>query len=324
MKFAVTGSSGFLGSLLCRTLLDCNFSVTGITSGLRPSSLATADFIRRPDFQLSISRYDHIPSLLLSLLGSDVVIHCAALAHQTSFSIRSDVNLFLQSNVVNALNVFDACISAGVSRFVFISSIGVFGSNTSEKYKFTESSVPSPTDPYSLSKLSAELLLRERAAESNIDLIIIRPPLIYGPGAKGNFKRLMRLVSTGYPLPFSMAKNMRTFVGLHNLVDFIISSSVSSSSVNRTLLVSDITLSLAELLSSLTNAFSAPTVYFPVHPKILIASSWLLGKYYEMHRLLSPLVVDSSYSHNLIGWNPSHSFESELSSMVRFYQLRPD
>jgi UDP-N-acetyl-alpha-D-quinovosamine dehydrogenase len=248
-RLIVTGSSGFIGGTLTETLARAGHEVlpvtrSQITTGVRPS----VD-----------------PSLASTLVGSDVVIHLAARAHVIRENHDDPLREFRRVNLDGTLATAKMAAKAGVSRFVFVSSIGVLG-NSSGSRAFKESDQPAPQEPYAISKWEAERALREFAKDSSMQVVIVRPPLVYGPNVKGNFLRLLRLVWNGTPLPFGAIRNSRSFVGVQNLCDFLMCCALHPAAANRTFHVADgEDVSTVELLSMIA-PWARRRVYSNVRP----------------------------------------------------------
>jgi nucleoside-diphosphate-sugar epimerase len=220
---------------------------------------------------------------------------------------------FRRVNVHGALHLAKKAASAGVQRFVFISSIKVNGESTLPGQTFTADDKPAPLDDYGVSKMEAEEGLRKLAAETCMEVVIIRPPLVYGPGVKANFAALMRAVQRGWPLPLGAVHNRRSLVALDNLVDFIVTCITHSKAADQTFLVSDLhDLSTVELVRGMARAAGVSARLLPLPVWALQAGALLLGKGEEVQRLCGNLQVDISKSQSLLGWQPPLSVEEGL------------
>jgi nucleoside-diphosphate-sugar epimerase len=248
-----------------------------------------------------------------ALGGVDAVIHLAARAHILNDSAADPLTAFRSVNVEGTLNLARQAATAGVKRFVFISSVKVNGESTEPGRAFTEVDAPNPQDAYGQSKHEAEQGLREIAAQTGMEVVIIRPPLVYGPGVKANFAALMRAVQRGWPLPLGAVHNKRSLVALSNLIDFIITCITHPQAVNQTFLVSDgQDLSTPELVRGLALAAGMPARLLPVPVWALQAGATLLGKGGAVQRLCGNLQVDISKARSLLGWVPPISVEEQL------------
>lgn len=220
---------------------------------------------------------------------------------------------FRQVNVEGTLNLARQAAAAGVKRFVFISSVKVHGEYTLPGQAFTEADAPNPQDAYGISKHEAEQGLRQLAANSGMEVVIIRPPLVYGPGVKANFASLMRAAQRGWPLPLGAVDNRRSLVALDNLVDFIVTCVNHPQAANQTFLVSDgHDLSTAELVRGMARAAGVSARLVPVPVWALQAAAVLVNKRESVQRLCSSLQVDISKARTLLGWMPPISVDEGL------------
>jgi nucleoside-diphosphate-sugar epimerase len=298
----VTGASGFLGQTLVRQLMQERCAVMAVSR----SQSVTND----PQW-ICLNRYEEAQALLP---GQSCVVHLAARVHVMHDTSAEPLVEFRAANVVVTLNLARQAAAAGVQRFVFISSVKVNGESTAPAQPFTELTQPNPQDAYGQSKHEAELGLRQISAETGMDVIIIRPPLIYGPGVKANFLRLMRTVQRGWPLPVgAITQNRRSLVGLDNLVDLIVTCIAHPAAANQTFLASDgYDLSTADLVLGLARAAGVPARLIPVPVGVLRATARLLGKSAAAQRLCESLQVDISKARTLLGWVPPVSVEEGL------------
>jgi nucleoside-diphosphate-sugar epimerase len=241
-------------------------------------------------------------------------MHIAARVHVMNERAGDPLAEFRRVNVDGTLNLARQAASAGANRFVFVSSIKVNGESTTETQPFTAADTPAPQDPYGISKMEAEQGLRQIAAETGMEVVIVRPPLVYGPGVKANFASMMRAVQRGLPLPLgSVTHNRRSFVALDNLVDLLITCIDHPAAANQTFLVSDgEDLSTTDLLRRLGQALNKPARLFPVPPSLLQLGANLLGKGDMAQRLLGNLQVDISHTRNTLNWTPPISVDEGL------------
>jgi nucleoside-diphosphate-sugar epimerase len=224
---------------------------------------------------------------------------------------------FRAVNVEGTLNLARQSAAAGVKRFVFISSVKVNGESTQPGYAFTEADLPNPQDAYGQSKLEAEQGLRQIAIDTGMEVVIIRPPLVYGPGVKANFAALMRVVQRGWLLPLGAVHNRRSLVALDNLVHVIVTCLTHPKAANQTFLVSDgHDLSTAELVSGMAQAAGVSARLLPVPVWVLQAGAAMLGKKAPMQRLCGNLQVDISKARTLLGWVPPISVAQGLHRVV--------
>ncbi len=305
MNILLTGASGFLGGPLSDRL-DRN------------SRFVLTRAVRRKE-SLKDSRDVLIDGLhagtdwAAALNGQDVVVHTAARAHIMKDEVPDSLAEYRKVNVEGTLNLARQAAKAGVSRFIYISSIKVNGEQTPLGKPFTADDVPAPEDPYGVSKLEAENGLHEIASETGMEVVIIRPPLVYGPGVKGNFASMIKLVEKGLPLPLGAIHNKRSLVALDNLVDLIITCIDHPAAANQVFLAGDgQDVSTTELLRGVGRAMGKPARLIPVPAGMLMFGAGLLGKKAVAQRLLGSLQVDISKARNLLGWEPPLSVEEGL------------
>jgi len=247
------------------------------------------------------------------LVGVSTVVHLAARVHVMHETETDPLTAFRAVNVGGTLKLARQAAAAGVKRFVFISSVKVNGESTSSGKAFTELDAPNPQDAYGQSKHEAEQGLRQLSADTGMEVVIIRPPLVYGPGVKANFAALMRAVQRGWPLPLGAVHNQRSLVALSNLVDFIVTCLTHPAAANQTFLVSDgEDLSTPDLIRRMARAMNRPARLLPVPVWALQAVALLLGKGDAVQRLCGNLQVDISKARKLLGWNPPVSVDEGL------------
>ncbi|MBV6661204.1 SDR family oxidoreductase [Pseudomonas yamanorum] len=308
----LTGATGFVGSALLRRLVADSFSVT---AAVRSKTLLDLDGVVTVPFQSFENT--HWSS---SLTGIDVVIHCAARVHVMNDNETDPLSAFRKVNVEGTLHLARQSAEAGVKRFIFISSIKVNGEGTPLARPYTADDRPEPADPYGISKMEAENGLRELAVITGMEVVIIRPVLVYGPGVKANFLSMMRWLDRGVPLPFGAINNARSLVALDNLVDLIITSLTHPSAANQTFLASDgEDLSTTQLLRRMANALGKPTRLLPVPSWMLSAVAIMLGKKSLSHRLCGSLRADIRKNMTLLNWAPPVSVDEALKAAALHY-----
>ena len=303
MKILVTGASGFMA----RTLL----SRLAKTDGVEVKTLSRkADCW--PEMITCPAQHIFATADFMDLLsGVDVVIHTAARAHILNEEAEDPLAEYRKVNVEYTMNVARQAAASGVKRFIFISSIGVHG--ISSDRPFTETDLPAPEEPYSVSKWEAEQGLVELCKNIDMELVIVRPPLMYGPDAPGNFGSLVKWVSSGVPLPLGAIHNRRSLVSLDNLADLIVTCLDHPAAAGRVLLASDDEdVSTTELLRRVAIAMGKPARLVAVPPSLLKAGAQLLGKRKMAKRLLGSLQVDISNTKDLLGWTPPISLDEGL------------
>ena len=308
---AVTGASGFVGSALFRGLIDRNALVRPV--------LRSAEIASRYPGAVVVPELDGNTDWSVSLKDMDVVIHAAARAHIMRDESLDPLTEYRRVNVQGTLKLARQAAHAGVRRFVFLSSVKVSGESTACTV-FTANDTAAPGDPYALSKWEAEQGLREIASQTGMEVVVVRPPLVYGSGVKGNFARLLNLVRSGVPLPLAAVNNRRSFIGLDNLVDLLVRCVDHPRAAGQTLLVSDgQDLSTPELLRMIAKAMGRTARLFPVPVPFLRLAGRALGRFNEVDRLVGSLQVDSSATRELLGWIPPASVEEGVRRMVRGY-----
>lgn len=302
----ITGATGFVGSSLVTRLALEKFVVRAVVR---------SENYRAPD-GVGMARVDGLgpdTDWLAALNGASVVVHAAARVHVMTEKVKDPLSEFRYANVAGTLNLARQAARAGVRRFVFLSSIKVNGEQTSSGQRFTPSDTPKPSDPYGISKCEAEEGLRRLAEQTGMDVVIIRPVLVYGPGVKGNFLSMMRWLHKGIPLPLGAIHNARSLVALDNLVDLIVTCLGHPAAANQTFLVSDgEDISTTELLKRTASAMGIKARLIPVPPSIIQAGAALLGKRDVAQRLCGLLQVDISKTRELLGWTPPVSVDEAL------------
>lgn len=303
MKVLVTGANGFVGAALTARLIgERRYAVVG---AVRSASAELPALVTRVEVGALGPERDWRPAI-----GRvDTVVHLAARVHMMSDTIRNPLAEYRRVNVAGTCTLARQAASAGVKRFVFLSSVKVNG----ESGRYTEADPPAPEDAYGISKHEAEMALRAIAKETGMEVVIIRPPLVYGPGVRANFLALMRAVSRGIPLPFGAVDNRRSLVALSNLVDFIVTCIEHPAAANETFLLSDgEDLSTTDLIRRLARAMGRPARLLPVPQSVLIAAAALLGQRDIAQRLLSTLRVDTSKARQLLQWVPPITVDEGL------------
>ena len=313
MKILVTGASGFVGEALVKSLESLGRDVM-------------------PVFRNHLSKKFKLPTFIVSdinastiwtegLRNTDVIIHCAARVHVMNNDVSDSLNEFRNINTYGTLNFAKQAAKAGVKRFIFISSIKVNGESTERGFPFKPDDDFIPTDPYGLSKYEAEQGLQKIASETGMEVVIIRPPLVYGPGVKANFAAMIRLASKGIPLPFGgITENKRSYVSIDNLVDLIIRCVDYPNAANRIFLVSDDDdLSTSQMVRMLAQAcgkrgiqLSVPVILFELIGKIT-------GKMEIVDRLCGSLQLDISDTKKLLDWTPPISVEQGFATATQHY-----
>lgn len=313
-RVLVTGANGFVGRAVVARLERAGVAVTAAVRSAARSSLLPTRLVSTS----AIGNIDGDTDWGLALEGVETVIHCAARVHVLSETAANPLAAFRVTNVEGSIALARQAARAGVRRFVNVSSIKVNGESTELGAPFRASDPPRPVDPYGISKLESELALTEISRASDMELVIVRPPLVYGPGVKANFLSMARWIARGVPLPFGrLLANRRSFVALENLVDLIDVCSRHPGASGRVFLVSDNDdLSTAELLRRTARALDVPARLLPVPPSLLRASAMIVGRSDLWQRLGGTLQVDISESRAILNWTPPVSVDEGLRTAV--------
>ncbi len=305
MQVLVTGANGFVGRSLCLALPDDGYAVLAAVRSLDKQFIDVD--------QVLITSIGKTTDWSSALQNVDVVVHLAARVHVMNEVAVDALAEFRKVNVEGTLNLAMQAAKAGVKRFIFVSSIKVNGEHTLADCPFTANDDANPQDPYGISKHEAEQGLLLIAQQTGMEVVIIRPPLVYGAGVKANFASMMRVVKRGIPLPLGAIHNKRSFVYVGNLVSLIVRCIDHPAAANQVFLVSDgCDLSTTELLQKCAVALGVKARLLPVPQKLLAFSLALLGKRAVAQRLSGNLQVDISKAHSLLGWEPPVSVEDGL------------
>jgi UDP-glucose 4-epimerase len=307
----VTGGTGFIGSAVLRALTARpELSVTAAVR--RAVELEGARVVRVGDLGGDNDWRE-------ALAGCDLVIHLAARVHVMRDASSDPLTEYRRANVDGTMRLARQAAAAGVRRFIFLSSIKVNGEATAPGRPFTSEDVPAPADPYGISKAEAEAALRALASETGMEVVVIRPPLVYGPGVKANFLRMATALARGVPLPLgAIEHNRRSLVALDNLVDLITTCMDHPAAANQTFLVSDgEDLSTTALLRRTAAALGVRARLLPVPGGLLMTGAALLGRRGVAQRLCGTLQVDSSRVRRLLGWTPPLSVDEGLLRAVQ-------
>lgn len=310
-RVLVTGANGFIGKAVCRYLADEGYAV--LAAVRKMPDLSTVAY-QSPLLQyVETGRADPYTDWSALLVEVDAVVHLAARVHVMQDPATDPLGEYKRENIDLTLNLARQAVVAGVRRFVFVSSIKVNGESTPYGQPFTAGDVPKPEDAYAISKMEAEQALMTLAADSTLEVTVIRPPLVYGPGVKANFESMMRLLHTSLPLPFGGVRYRRSLVSLDNLVDFIRVCIDHPRAGNEVFLVSDgIDLSLAELLCTTSQALGKPPRLFVLPEWVLRQAAKLLKREIYSRRLLENLQVDLGKNARQLGWLPRRDVDLDI------------
>ncbi len=317
MKVLVTGANGFVGRALCGTLLRHGHWVRGalrqvgsgvpVLEGVEP--VVVGSISAGTDWKVALD-------------GCDVVVHLAARVHVMDDKARDPLAEFREVNAEGTLNLARQAAQAGVRRFIFISTIKVNGEGRDAPY--SETDVPAPEDAYAISKWEAEQGLHKIAQETGLEVVTLRPPLVYGPGVKANFQRLIQTVARGWPLPLGAIRNRRSLLYLGNFVDAIRVCAEHPEAAGQTFLLDDgEAVSTPELIRRLADALGCPARLLAVPVGALEMGGFLLGKRAAVTRLTRSLYVDGSAIRARLGWKPPHTLQQGLAATVAGWRGTP-
>ena len=310
----VTGATGFVGRFLCERLLAEGFSTRGtLLASENPASLvAGVEPVTVEPLGID-THWSH------AFMDVDTIIHLAARVHVMDDPSADPITEFRRVNVEGTTQLAREAAKAGVRRLVFISSIKVNGEESVLPY--TADSTANPSDPYGISKWEAEQSLRKIEAETKLEVVVIRPTLVYGPWVKANFLNLMKVVQRGIPLPLSLVQNRRNLIYVGNLVDALATCATHPAAAGKTYLISDgENVSTPELIRCLAKALDKPVRLFPIPPPIMRLVGAITGKSAAVNRLLGSLTVDSSAIRNDLGWVPPFSMEQGLQETAEWFK----
>ena len=318
LRVLITGASGFVGSPLVNYLASLGHELVALTrstSSVKPheSELVKLSAIGDIDGSTNWSPY---------LVGVESIVHLANRAHVMNEQVSDPLSLYRAINTDGTLHLARQAVAAGVKRFIFISSIKVNGELTKPGQPFTADDVSVPLDPYGLSKYEAELGLRQIAQETGLEVVVIRPPLIYGPGVKANFLKMMRWVERGIPLPLGSIHNQRSLVGIDNFLNFISLCLTHPKAAGKTFLVSDDhDLSTTELLKGIARSMGQSSKLLAIPQGILEGVLGILGQRRIAERLCGSLQLDIQPTKDQLGWRPPYSFEDQMRKTIEAYRL---
>jgi UDP-N-acetyl-alpha-D-quinovosamine dehydrogenase len=309
----VTGSTGFVGQAVVDGLLNAAYDIRACSRQYDAISRSGIHSFQTGDLSENIDWHQ-------ALQNVNVVIHLAARVHMMSDSVIEPLTEFRKINTIATLNLARQAAEGGVKRFVFLSSIKVNGEETNSESKFKPDDDFIPTDPYAVSKYEAEQGLLAIAKETGMEVVIIRPPLVYGPNVKANFSSMMKWINRGVPLPLGAVHNERSLVALNNLVSFIIHCLEHPKAANEIFLISDgEEVSTTKLLRKVASAFGKQAKLLPIPVKMMSIIAKVIRKKEVADRLFGSLQVDSSKARELLGWKPIITMDEQLKKTVDAY-----
>ena len=310
MKMLVTGANGFVGHALCTALAQRGMGVRKAVRGgaNAEDAVAVGDIDADTDWSAALD-------------GVDIVIHLAARVHVMHESAADPLAEFRRVNVSGSEHLARAAAAAGVKRLVYASSIKVNGEETAPGRAYSENDTPAPQDPYGVSKCEAEEVLRRVARETGLEVVILRPPLIYGPGVKGNFIQMLDVLARGVPLPLASVRNRRSLLYLGNLVDALILCATHPDAAGETFLVSDgEDIATPDLLRALAMAAGYPVRLLPFPPALLNHLARLAGRGSQAARLLGSLCVENGKIRRKLDWIPPFTLQQGLQATAAWYR----
>lgn len=310
----VTGATGFIGSALLTSLgAGHAWKVRGAVRRPSPNTVG------RPDL-VSVGDLAGDTDWGVAISGVNAIVHTAARVHLLEDRATASLAEYRRINVRSTLNLARQAVASGVRRFVFLSSIKVNGESTPLDRPFNADDPPKPNDAYAVSKHEAEQGLRQLGKETGLEVVIIRPVLVYGPGVKANFLSMMRWLNKGLPLPLGAVHNARSLVALANLVDLIRTCVQHPAAPNQTFLVSDAEdLSTPDLLRRTSAAMGRPVRLIPVPEFVLRSAATIIGKAEVGERLCGSLRVDIGKTQRLLGWTPPVGVDQALKETARYF-----
>ncbi len=314
MIFLVTGATGFVGRAICEELIHRRFLVRGAVRDLSTDLPGECAVKQVGDIGSHTDWSD-------ALQGVDVVLHLAARVHVIKDGSIDPLAEYRKINVLGAENLARQAVRAGIKRLVYVSSIKVNGEETKSRQSYSEINQPSPQDPYGISKWEAEQALQRVAAETGLEVVIIRPPLVYGIGVKGNLAQMLSAVSRRIPLPFAAVRNQRSLIYVGNLVDALISCSIHPAAAGKTYLVCDgEDISTPELLNSLGDEMGRPARLFQCPMWLLSMMGKIAGRSDQLLRLTGSLQIDSHKICSELNWKPPYRLQQGLQKTAQWYR----
>lgn len=316
-KVLVTGASGFVGSALCGYLIKHGHNVIGTVRKLPISPVSGVDYRIIGDLGTNTAWNNDIFS------GVEIIIHCAARVHIMNEYIQDPLKEFRRINTQGTETLARSAANTGVRRLIFLSSIKVNGESSSLSLPIDEMSPTNPKDYYGISKLEAEESLLNIADETGLETVIFRLPLVYGPGVKGNFIKLLKMVDRGIPLPFSLVNNLRSLININNLIDVVGVCLADPRAAGRTYMISDgEDVSTVQLIIKMANALERPVRLWPCSLRLIKLAGMLVGRSDEVSKILGSLRINNNKIYSELGWIPTHTLTQGLSQISAWYHRR--
>ncbi len=312
LRLLITGANGFVGRPLCTVAHKVGYAVKAVTR--KPSRFD--DGVEN----IAISDFDQEARWLEAFNDVDIVVHLAARVHVMKESAIDVLSAYRLVNVEGTLRLARYAATAGVRRFIYLSSIKVNGETTNKDRPFSADDKPDPKDPYGVSKMEAEQVLLSLSEQTGMEVSIIRPPLVYGPGVGANFSAMMRWIAYRFPLPLGLMTNQRSMVALDNLIDLVLICAENPAAKGQVFLVSDgQDVSVAELLKKLARLLDVPSYLIPVPVKFLRCMATIMGKKNIADRLCDSLQVDIGKTREVLGWTPPITLDQGLKKTANWF-----
>jgi len=312
MRFLVTGANGFVGQALSSELLRQGHSVR--------AAVRRTHIFQEGIEVITVGHIDESTDWRVALCGVDIVIHLAARVHIMNDTAVDPQAEFRRINVAGTRHLAQCAAENGVKRFVYVSSIKVNGEATRGESQFLASDIPAPQDPYGVSKLEAEQALRKVADQAGLESVVVRSPLVYGPGVKGNFNQMLLVVAKGVPLPLASIYSLRSLIYVGNLADALIVCATNASAAGKTYLVCDgEDISTPDLIRQLSKGMGVPAKLFSCPPALLRFVGKLTGKSQQLDRLLGSSRIDSSVIRDDLNWTPPFTLQQGLKLTAEWY-----
>jgi len=310
MKIAVSGANGFVGREVLSDLAAKEHIAVPL---VRSASGLAGEVITGDLSESALSGAD--------LAGCEVIIHLAARTHIMNETAIDPFSEYRRINVQGTDRLLDAAIDAGIRRFVYMSSVKALGEKSWPGHPIGPDMPARPGDAYGHSKLEAEALIKNRCNAAGMEWVIVRPPLVYGPGVKANFERLITWVHRGVPLPFAKIENRRSFVDVGNLADATVLAATVDAAANKAFMVSDTTISTPQLIRAIGTAISRPPRLIPMWPPLLQLAAKMTGTRASIDRICGSLELDATRAVETLGWQPRRSFEKSLTEIANHMGL---
>ncbi|WP_417535299.1 UDP-glucose 4-epimerase family protein [Methylophaga sp.] len=315
MKVFITGATGFVGRALVSELISSDVEIVATVRNITTELPESVRQIVCDD----LSQLSEANSLIDILSDVDVVIHIAARAHVMKDTTSDPLSEYRKMNVTATRELARQAAETGVKRFIFVSSVKVNGESTEHNQMFSENDAAQPSDDYGLSKFEAEQTLIEIGKISSMQVVIIRPPLVYGPGVKANFENIIKLINKGWPLPFGRVHNKRSMIAIDNLIAFIKLCMSHPAAANQLFLIADKEdISTTALLKNIAKAYGVKSILLPVPVVLMSGLAKLLGKKDMADRLFGNLQIDTSKARRILDWSPVITMDAQLEKMADF------